>query len=153
MQNSEHFSQVLLESSKNVLKARKAIEENIKDFKVKLDEGLSIMDEIEKTRELVKKNEQKIKDSKNFTYTVKVKKLKQVDLKPGIYAYSCMICNRTCHINSSFSDNVDKKRCCAMDIKTGKCKKCDNHCDRNVTKTYHIYLDIMKKIKLENMII
>ena len=35
----------------------KAIEENIKDFKVKLDVCLSIMDEIEKTKELVEKNE------------------------------------------------------------------------------------------------
>ena len=118
-----------LESSKNVLKTRQAIEEDIKDFKVKLDEGLSIMDEIEKTRELVKKNEKKIKDSKNFTYTVKVKKFKQVDLKPGIHTTNCMTCNRTCHKNCSFSDNADKKRCCAIDIKTGKCKRCDNHCD------------------------
>ena len=46
-----------LESSTNVLKARKAIEENIKDFKVKLDEGLRIMYKIEKTKELVEKNE------------------------------------------------------------------------------------------------
>lgn len=46
-----------LESSKNVLKAMKAIEENIKDFKAKLDEGLWIMYKIEKTKELVEKNE------------------------------------------------------------------------------------------------
>ena len=142
-----------LESSKNVLKAMKAIEENIKDFKVKLDEGLRIMDKIEKTKFTIRKKRKKLKDSKNFINTVKVKKFKQIDLMPGIYATSCMICYRTCHINCSLSDNADKKRCCAMDIKTGKCKKCDNHCDRNVTKTYHIYLDIMKKIKLENMII
>ena len=87
------------------------------------------MEEIEKTRELVEKNEKKIKDNKNFTYTDKVKKFKQIDFKPGIYAYTCMTCNRTCHINSSFSDNADKKRCCAIERKTGKCKKCGNHCD------------------------
>ena len=46
-----------LESSTNVLKARKAIEENIKDFKVKLDEGLRIMYKIEKTKEQIEKNE------------------------------------------------------------------------------------------------
>ena len=53
------------------------------------------MEEIEKTRELVEKNEKKMKDSKNFTYTVKVKKFKQVDLKPGIHTTNCMTCNRT----------------------------------------------------------
>ena len=40
-----------------------------------------------------------------------------------------MTCNRTCHKNCSFSDNADKKRCCAIDRKTGKCKRCDKHCD------------------------
>ena len=43
-----------LESSKEVLKARKSIEEDIIFFKQKLDEGLSIMQEIELTREQIK---------------------------------------------------------------------------------------------------
>ena len=129
MEKLKNLPQKSLESSKNVLKARQAIEEDIIDFKDKLDEGLRIMEEIEKTRELVEKNEKKIKDSKNFTYTVKVKKFKQIDLKPGIHTTTCMTCNRTCHKNCSFSDNADKKRCCAIERKTGKCKRCDNHCD------------------------
>ena len=129
MEKLKNLPQKSLESSKNVLKARQAIEEDIIDFKDKLDEGLRIMEEIEKTRELVEKNEKKIKDSKNFTYTVKVKKFKQKDLKPGIHTTTCMTCNRTCHKNCSFSDNADKKRCCAIERKTGKCKRCDNHCD------------------------
>ena len=38
------------------------------------------MYKIEKTKELVEKNEKKLKDSKNFINTVKVKKFKQIDL-------------------------------------------------------------------------
>ena len=95
MEKLKNLPKKSLESSKNVLKARQAVEEDIIDFKDKLDEGLRIMEEIEKTRELVEKNEKKIKDSKNFTYTVKVKKFKQVDLKPGIHTTNCMTCNRT----------------------------------------------------------
>ena len=123
MEKLKNLPKKSLGSSKNVLKARQAIEEDIIDFKDKLDEGLRIMEEIEKTRELVEKNEKKIKDSKNFTYTVKVKKFKQIDLKPGIHTTTCMTCNRTCHKNCSFSDNADKKRCCSIERKTGKYKR------------------------------
>ena len=61
MEKLKNLPQKSLESSKNVLKARQAIEEDIIDFKDKLDEGLRIMEEIEKTRELVEKNEKKNK--------------------------------------------------------------------------------------------
>ena len=33
--------------------------------------------------------------------------------------------------NYSFCDNNDKKKCCAIDRKTGKFKKRDNHCGWN----------------------
>ena len=46
-----------------------------------IDKGLKIIEEIETTREIV----EKIKDSKNFAYKVKIKKYKQIDLKPGIH--------------------------------------------------------------------
>ena len=118
-----------LESSRDVLRARQSIEEDIIDFKKKLDEGLLIMQEIESTRTQIEKNEKKIKDNQNFTYKVKVTKFKKIDLKTGIHTTNCMICNRTCHKSCSFADDSDKKRCCAMDRKTGKCKRCDNHCD------------------------
>ena len=77
-----------------------------------IDKGLRIIEEIETTREII----EKIKVSKNFTYKVKVKKFKQIDLKPGIHQTTCITCNRTFHKNSSFSDNADKKRFCAIDI-------------------------------------
>ena len=67
----KNLPQKSLESSKNVLRQRQYIENDIIDFKKKLDEGLAIMQEIESTRVLIQKNEQKIKDSKNFTYKVK----------------------------------------------------------------------------------
>ena len=145
MEKLKNLPQKSLESSKNVLKARQAIEEDIIDFKDKLDEGLRIMEEIEKTRELVEKNEKKIKDSKNFTYTVKVKKFKQKDLKPGIHTTTCMTCNRTCHKNCSFSDNADKKRCCAIERKTGKCKRCDNHCDWSCHKNLPYIIELYEE--------
>ena len=61
MEKLKNLPQKSLESSKNVLKARQAIEEDIIAFKDKLDEGLRIMEEIEKTRELAEKKEKKNK--------------------------------------------------------------------------------------------
>jgi len=89
----KNLPQKSLESSKNVLRQRQYIEEDIIDFKKKLDEGLEIMHDIESTRVQIQKNEQKIKDSKNFTYTVKVAKYKEVPLKPGIHTTNCLTCN------------------------------------------------------------
>jgi len=117
-----------LESSKNVLRARQSIEEDIIDFKQKLDEGLLIMQQIESTRTQIEKNEKKIKDSKNFTYKVKVTKFKKTELPSGVHTTNCMTCNRTCHKKCYFADDSEKKNCCAIDKKTGKCKRCDNHC-------------------------
>ena len=36
--------------------------------------------------------------------------------------------------NCGFCDNVDKKKFCTIDIKTGKCKRNYNHCDWNCLK-------------------
>ena len=117
-----------LESSKEVLRTRKIIEDDILDFKKKLDEGLEIMREIENTRMIVEKNKKKIMDSKNFTYKVNVKKFKEVKLPSGIHTTNCMNCNNTCHKNCSYADDSKKKNCCAMD-KNGKCKRCEKKCD------------------------
>jgi tRNA A37 threonylcarbamoyladenosine biosynthesis protein TsaE len=125
----KNLPQKSLDSSKNVLRARQSIEEDILHFKKKLDEGLLIMQEIEKTRAEVEKNEKKIKDNQNFTYKVTVTKFRKIDLQPGIYTTNCMTCNRTCHKNCVFSDDNEKRDCCAIDSETGKCKRCDGHCD------------------------
>lgn len=65
---NKNLPQKSLGSSKNVLRARQSIEEDILHFKAKLEEGLLIMEEIESTRAQVKQNKKKIMDSKNFTY-------------------------------------------------------------------------------------
>jgi hypothetical protein len=139
----KNLPQKSLDSSKNVLRARQSIEEDILHFKKKLDEGLLIMQEIEKTRAEVEKNEKKIKDNQNFTYKVTVTKFRKIDLKPGIYTTNCMTCNRTCHKNCVYSDDNKKRSCCAIDSKTGKCKRCDNHCDwtnhKNVPFIFEYY--------------
>ena len=129
----KNLPQKSLDSSKNVLRARQSIEEDILDFKKKLDEGLKIMQEIESTRVQVEKNKKKIMDNKNFTYKVKVTKFRKKDLKPGIYTTNCMTCNRTCHKNCAYSDDNEKRYCCAIDNNTGKCKRCEKNCDW----TYH----------------
>lgn len=154
MEKLKTLPQKSLESSKNVLKARQSIEEDIIDFKTKLDDGLSIMREIEETRDLVEKNEKKIKDNKNFKYKVKVEKFKKVPLKAGIHTTTCMNCNRTCHKSCSYADNDDKKYCCAIDRKTEKCKRCDNHCIWSVHKNLPYifeYYEVEEEKEYENL--
>ena len=142
-----------LESSKEVLRARKSIEDDIIFFKRKLDEGLAIMQEIESTRVQIQKNEQKIKDNENFTYTVKATKFRQKDLPAGVHTTNCEICNRTCHNNCIYADNNDKEKCCAIDS-DGKCKRCDGHCHWTAHKNlpYIIeYYEVEEKKEYENL--
>ena len=79
IEKSKNLLQKSLDSSKNMLSTRQSIEEDIITFKEKLNKGLSIMQEIESTRTQMEKNAKKIKDSKNFTYKVKVTKFNKID--------------------------------------------------------------------------
>lgn len=79
IEKSKNLLQKSLDSSKNMLSTRQSIEEDIIAFKEKLNKGLSIMQEIESTRTQKEKNAKKIKDSKNFTYKVKVTKFNKID--------------------------------------------------------------------------
>ena len=79
IEKSKNLPQKSLDSSKNMLSTRQSIEEDIITFKEKLNKGLSIMQEIESTRTQKEKNAKKIKDSKNFTYKVKVTKFNKID--------------------------------------------------------------------------
>ena len=79
IEKSKNLPQKSLNSSKNMLSTRQSIEEDIIAFKEKLNKGLSIMQEIESTRSQKEKNAKKIKDSKNFTYKVKVTKFNKID--------------------------------------------------------------------------
>ena len=79
IEKSKNLLQKSLDSSKNMLSTRQSIEEDIITFKEKLNKGLSIIQEIESTRTQMEKNAKKIKDSKNFTYKVKVTKFNKID--------------------------------------------------------------------------
>lgn len=79
IEKSKNLPQKSLNSSKNMLSTRQSIEEDIIAFKEKLNKGLSIIQEIESTRTQKEKNAKKIKDSKNFTYKVKVTKFNKID--------------------------------------------------------------------------
>ena len=79
IEKSKNLPQKSLDSSKNMLSTRQSIEEDIITFKEKLNKGLSIMQEIESTRTQKEKNAKQIKDSKNFTYKVKVTKFNKID--------------------------------------------------------------------------
>ena len=56
-----------------------------------------------------------------------------------------MICNRTCHKNCVFSDDNEKRDCCSIDSKTGKCKKCDKNCDWTSQFIFEYYEDEEEK--------
>ena len=85
---------------------------------------------------------------------MKTTKFKKKDLPPGVHTTNCMICNRTCHNNCSYADDNHKKKCCAIDGKTGKCRRCDNHCNwtnhKNLPYIFEYY-EVEEKREYENL--
>lgn len=79
----------------------------------------------EKEQEALKRHEEDIKNSKDFTYTVPKEEIKKVSLK-GVFTTNCLKCSFTCHDNCVFSNDNDKSRCSAMF--NGYCTMCPGKC-------------------------
>ena len=122
----EKSEKISLNQTKEVLKERKNLEQLITLLQEKLD---IISDKISKSKcfyEKKNKLEKDIKNSENFTITVKVPKIKKIDLPPGKYTTTCIKCNYTCHNNCTIVDNNELMNCEVM--KDGNCIKCPQKC-------------------------
>ena len=55
-----------------------------------------------------------IKDSQNYTITIKVQQSRQVQLPNGKHTTTCMFCHATCHKICYFENDEEKKYCSGM---------------------------------------
>jgi len=115
-----------LNHSKNVLDIREKMQNKILALRPKLDQGLILMEAMRKEINEIKINTDLINKTRNFTIKTKRPNVTREPLPPGRHTTTCLICNFTCHKNCSFSNNDDKKYCCAMT--NGLCTVCPKKC-------------------------
>ena len=155
------FSKVQTKSltmTREVLKVRQQLETLIPGLQVQVKVGLNQMDVIQQEEVALKIHEKSIMENKNFTYHIKVQKIKKVDLPAGTNTTTCRKCNFTCHDDCPYSNDRSKANCCAMS--GGYCTVCPGHCywsdhsnvpyridyyTETVTKTYNAMKELHDK--------
>ncbi|CAL9708230.1 unnamed protein product [Knipowitschia caucasica] len=111
-----------------VLSERKQLENLVENLRKQVQVGLSKLEEIRQTSQIVETHKAEISRNKNFKFSVTVSEASQVDISgKGIFITNCQQCHYTCHDNCAFANDADKIKCCAMG-KDGKCTVCPNNC-------------------------
>lgn len=115
-----------LKLSKEVINERKIIEQKFELLNLKLNQGFSMMEDINKQMELVKTNESIINNAKcKLKIPITVQKQRKKPTPSGTYTNYCNRCCVTCHGNCNCS-NDEKQDCCA--ISNDFCIKCPGKC-------------------------
>lgn len=122
-----------LTNTRQVLKLRSRLNQNIQILSEKLKEGLNKMNELKNIYKMIRDIKGDINDSRNYTKKIKIMKSKQVKIEPGIYMTTCLICTRTCHRKCYIADDDKKCDCSAMNYNRSDknkiyCKICPKKC-------------------------
>jgi len=100
--------------------------------------GLPHIDVLQQEELVLRKLQAEVDANKNCTYTVKVPKTRQVDLKgSGTYVTNCLQCNFTCHHPCGIANDQDKYNCAAMD-KRGESDATCSICSCHGSWTKHV---------------
>lgn len=149
----ERLSPKSLTLTKKVLEERTKLENSVSNLTPQLDNALNIMNNFKNTIKQVEKLKGDVKDNKNFEIEVDDFYTEEIDLKgKGTFTTTCLKCNYTCHNDCSYSDDNDKKYCCA--ITNEYCTECPGKCFWNQHKNVpYILVKKKKKVKktLENL--
>ncbi|XP_051987858.1 reticulocyte-binding protein homolog 2a [Xyrauchen texanus] len=119
-----------LSLTQEVLKERKQLEVLVEGLQLQINNGLSKLDEIKKTKAALEQHEAEMKANKDFKYEVEVIVPKQIKNTTKSFLTNCQTCHYTCHDTCIYANDQDKYKCIAM--KDGKCTVCPGKCDWDV---------------------
>ena len=155
MNSFDKFFEFVKDSSPMDLSQTKQViqlKEKFQNELIKTYEGLNLSqlkyEELIQTAEAMSKLDAVAKDTKNYEFTVNEPDTKITDISgQGIHTTTCTTCNFTCHNDCTYSDDSDKKNCCAMD-KEGYCTVCPQKCTWSAHKNLpYIYEVVTKQVK------
>ncbi|CAG2227309.1 unnamed protein product [Mytilus edulis] len=110
-----------------VLDQRERLANTVHHLHQEIDIGLSKIGVLEQEIGIFTKYRRRIRENKNFRYTVTENVQELVDLKgKRQYTTNCLSCNFTCHANCAFANDEEKVNCCAM--QNGTCTECPSNC-------------------------
>ncbi|KAK7938296.1 hypothetical protein WMY93_001622 [Mugilogobius chulae] len=102
-----------LTMTKEVLTERKQLENLVENLQKQVRVGLSTLEQIRQTSQIVKTHEAEIKRNQNFEFDVVVNEPSQVDITgKGIFITNCQQCHYTCHDDCAYANDADKIKCC-----------------------------------------
>ena len=124
--------------SREVLSLRNHLQIRIKSLHDRITEGLNLISNIRQTIDTIKIHAKDVNSSKNFELKVPATRLKKVDTENNVT--TCSNCKYTCHSDCGYSNNADKRHCCAMDS-NGYCGVCPDKCWWDCHTNEHYFLE------------
>ncbi|XP_032903584.1 uncharacterized protein LOC116990152 [Amblyraja radiata] len=121
-----------LSLTREVLKERKQLEVAVVGLQTQIRVGLTKLEELRKTEQALNQHQTELDANKNFDYEIEVTHPVKEDISgTGYYITNCQKCFFTCHFPCGYSNDDDKRECCAMD-QQGNCMVCPLKCIWNV---------------------
>jgi GTP-binding protein EngB required for normal cell division len=118
--------------TKQVLTRREQLENYIVAVKPQINAGMNVLDSIRQKIVIIEKFADLINANKDFMITHTVNKARETPNNGG-NTTTCLTCNFTCHRSCGYSDDADKKDCCAMGG-DGYCCNCPGKCHWSIHK-------------------
>ena len=139
MKNFDKFFNVLatmntksLSLTKEVLGERKRLEATIDALQPLIQTGLTKMEEIRKTSQVIKNCRSQIEAHENVKFEVEVTVPRQVQIPDGVFVTNCNKCYVTCHFPCTIPNDDGKAKCRAMKFflpeSMRTCWNCPNRC-------------------------
>lgn len=128
--------------TREVLNEREQLEALIPGLQEQVKIGLSQLDVIQQDERILKQHEADLEANKDFDFFIDVPKFRK--FPESSFTTTCLTCTFTCHKSCVYSDDDDKKHCCAMNG-TGYCTVCPQQCHwrshRNLPYTIEYYTE------------
>jgi energy-coupling factor transporter ATP-binding protein EcfA2 len=143
MENFKRFFSVLatmktksLSLTKQVLEERKRLEATVDGLQPLIKIGLSKMEEMRKTKQMITNSQAQIEANENVEFEVEVTVPKKVEIPAGQFLTNCNKCYVTCHYPCMIPNDDGKIDCAAMDHsmarETRSCRVCPEKCIWNM---------------------
>lgn len=125
-----------LSLTKQVLEERKTLEATVDGLQPLIKIGLTKMEEMRKTKQMITNSKAQIDANENVEFDVEVTMPKKVDNPVGQYLTNCNKCYVTCHNPCAIRNDEGKAKCSAMDSTmpraTRGCRVCPKKCIWNM---------------------
>jgi GTP-binding protein EngB required for normal cell division len=141
-----------LSLTKEVLREKEQLELLVTHINQQISLGLSMLEAIRTTISDITQHSRELDANKDFVIKVSKPKITREDISgKGIFTTTCRNCNYTCHNSCAYSDDKEKRSCCA--ISGDNCTVCPKKCHwtehSNIPYIYHHTTEVVAEEVLD----